>query len=67
MPVTAQPADSYARVTSGLRRKGQSIPTNNLWIAASALEHGAALLTQDADFGQNERLRCGQPLEDLLP
>jgi len=67
LPVTAQTADSYALVCSGLRRKGQPIPTNDLWIAASALECGAALLTRDAHFSQIEGLRCGQQLEDFLP
>ena len=67
VPVTAQTADSYALVYSGLRRKGQPIPSNDLWIAASALEHGAALLTRDAHFGHVEGLRCGRRLEDFLP
>jgi tRNA(fMet)-specific endonuclease VapC len=67
VPVTAQTADSYALLYSGLRRKGQPIPTNDLWIAASALEHGAALLTRDAHFAQIDGLRCGQQLEDFLP
>lgn len=67
VPVTAQTADSYALVYSGLRRKGHPIPTNDLWIAASALEHGAALLTRDAHFVQIEGLRCGRQLDDFLP
>ncbi len=67
VPVTAQTADSYALVYSSQRRKGQPIPTNDLWIAASALEQGAALLTRDTHFGQIDGLRCGQRLEDFLP
>jgi tRNA(fMet)-specific endonuclease VapC len=67
MPVTAQTADSYALVYSGLRRKGRPIPTNDLWIAASALEHGAALLTRDAHFALIDGLRVGRRLEDFLP
>lgn len=67
LPVTALTADSYALVYVGLRRKGQPIPTNDLWVAASALEHGAALLTRDAHFSQIDGLRCGQRLEDFLP
>jgi tRNA(fMet)-specific endonuclease VapC len=67
VPVTARTADSYALVYSGLRRKGQPIPTNDLWIAASALEHGAALLTRDAHFAHIDGLRCGQRLADFLP
>ena len=67
LPITAQTADSYALVYSNLRRTGRPIPTNDLWIAASALEHGAALLTRDSHFGAIDGLRCGQQLEDFLP
>ena len=67
LPLTAQTADSYALIYVGLRRKGLPIPTNDLWIAASALEHGAALLTRDAHFSRIDGLRCGQRLEDFLP
>jgi tRNA(fMet)-specific endonuclease VapC len=67
LPVTAQTADSYALVYASLRRKGTPIPTNDLWIAASALEHGAALLTRDVHFSAIDGLRCGQRLEDFLP
>jgi tRNA(fMet)-specific endonuclease VapC len=67
LSVTAQTADSYALIYAGLRRKGQPIPTNDLWIAASALEHGAALLTRDVHFSQIDGLRCGQRLENFLP
>ncbi|NRF66941.1 type II toxin-antitoxin system VapC family toxin [Aquincola sp. S2] len=67
IPITAQTADSYALIYAGLRRKGQPIPTNDLWIAASALELGAALLTRDAHFSHIDGLRCGQRLEDFLP
>ena len=67
LPVSAQTADSYALVYAGLRRKGQPIPTNDLWIAASAMEHGAALLTSDAHFAQVDGLRSGHTLGDFLP
>jgi tRNA(fMet)-specific endonuclease VapC len=67
LPVTSQTADSYALVYVGLRRKGQPIPTNDLWIAASALEHGAALLTRDAHFSHVAGLRSGRCLQDFLP
>ena len=67
LPSTAHTADSCALVYAGLRRKGQPIPSNDLWIAASALEHGAALLTRDAHFAHIDGLRCGQRLDDFLP
>jgi predicted nucleic acid-binding protein len=54
-------------VYAALRRKGQPIPTNDLWIAASSLEHGAALLTLDAHFQHIDVLRVGSCLEDFIP
>ena len=66
-PITAETADSYALVYANLRRKGQPIPSNDLWIAASALEHGAALLSLDAHFEKVDGLRLGQSLNDFLP
>lgn len=65
--VTADTADSYAQVYASLRRKGQPIPSNDLWIAASALEHGAALLSLDAHFSHVDGLRLGRSLNDFLP
>lgn len=67
LPITAATADCYALVYAGLRRKGQPIPTNDLWIAASAMEHSAALLTRDAHFAHVDGLRSGQRLDDFLP
>jgi tRNA(fMet)-specific endonuclease VapC len=43
-------AECYAAIYAALRRKGTPVPTNDLWIAASTMEHGAALLTADAHF-----------------
>jgi predicted nucleic acid-binding protein len=33
------------------------IPINDVWIAASCLEHGAALITRDAHFSEIDGLR----------
>ena len=67
VPSTAATADLYALVYAALRRKGRPIPTNDLWIAASSLEHGAALLTLDAHFQSIDGLRAGMRLEDFIP
>lgn len=67
LPVTDDTADSYALVYAGLRHKGRPIPTNDLWIAASALEHGLALLSLDAHFSEVEGLRLGRRLVEFLP
>jgi tRNA(fMet)-specific endonuclease VapC len=49
-------AEHYAAVYAHLRRKGRPIPTNDLWIAASALQHGMALLGQDSHFADIDGL-----------
>ena len=43
-------AEFYAQVFSELRSKGRPIPSNDLWLAASALQHGLALATYDEHF-----------------
>lgn len=50
VPVTHETAERYAAIHSSLRAAGTPIPTNDVWIAASAMEHGALLLTLDGDF-----------------
>jgi len=67
VPSTAATADLYALVYAALRRKGRPISTNDLWIAASSLEHGAALLTLDTHFQNIDGLRAGARLEDFIP
>lgn len=46
----------YADVYADLRRRGTPIPTNDIWIAAIALQHDLALLTRDAHFDAVVRL-----------
>lgn len=43
-------SERYAVIVSSLRRAGTPIPTNDLWIAASAMQHGVAVLTMDSHF-----------------
>jgi predicted nucleic acid-binding protein len=49
-------AEFYAGVYRTLRQKGRPIPTNDLWLAASAMRHGLALATQDEHFSQIDGL-----------
>lgn len=42
--------EHYARVFLQLRKQGTTIPTNDLWIAALALQHGVQLCTSDSHF-----------------
>jgi tRNA(fMet)-specific endonuclease VapC len=56
LSVTDRTAVFYARVYGALRRKARPIPANDLWIAASAMEHGLVLLSFDRHFGEIDGL-----------
>lgn len=43
-------SEFYAQIYWDLRKKGKPIPTNDLWIAASAFQHSLALYTFDTHF-----------------
>jgi tRNA(fMet)-specific endonuclease VapC len=43
-------SERYAAVWLHLRREGTPIPTNDLWIAASAMQHGLTVITADMHF-----------------
>ncbi len=43
-------AERYAVIRDYLRQQGKPIPVNDLWIAASAAQHGLRLLTLDDHF-----------------
>ncbi len=45
-----QTTHHYANVYRQLRRQGTPMPTNDMWIAALALEHSLVLCTRDAHF-----------------
>lgn len=42
----------YAAILRALKAAGTPIPTNDVWIAASAMQHGLEVLTADAHFGR---------------
>jgi tRNA(fMet)-specific endonuclease VapC len=43
-------ADRYSRIAEQLKRQGTPLPSNDIWIAAQAMEHGAELVTMDHHF-----------------
>lgn len=61
MPITSRVADRFGRVSTILRQKGKPIPTNDIWIAAHALELEATLLSFDRHFGVIEGLHWIRP------
>jgi tRNA(fMet)-specific endonuclease VapC len=50
LPVDAATAERYGIVKNQLARAGTLIPENDIWIAASALEHGLPIATRDEHF-----------------
>jgi len=43
-------AERYALVLNGLRSAGTPIPTNDVWIAASAMQYGVVVVTTDGHY-----------------
>ena len=60
-------ADAYAQIYATLRRQGRPIPTNDLWVAASCVEHGAVLFSLDAHFDHVAGLRRITRWAEALP
>ena len=43
-------AEYYADILTRLKSKGRPIPTNDIWIAAVAFQHGLKLFSMDSHF-----------------
>jgi predicted nucleic acid-binding protein len=56
-PVPEQAGDIYAPVKSARQQRGLPLDENDLWVAATALAIGAALVSRDSDFGGIDGLR----------
>jgi tRNA(fMet)-specific endonuclease VapC len=50
LPVTEDAVDLYADIVLDLRKAGTPVPANDIWIAAVAARHGAAVVTYDEHF-----------------
>lgn len=50
-------ASVYATAREALRARGRPIPSNDLWIAALALQHDLPVLSRDAHFDEVEGVR----------
>ena len=55
-------AERYAVILNSLWASGTPIPTNDLWIASTAMQHGLRLLTTDAHYS-----KVAQIIVELLP
>ncbi|MBT3276229.1 MAG: type II toxin-antitoxin system VapC family toxin [Spirochaetales bacterium] len=56
--ITENTAEWFAEIKQMLRKKGLPIPINDVWIAASCMEHGARLVSYDAHFSRIDGLLC---------
>lgn len=59
-------AHHYAVIYRKLRQKGQPIPSNDMWIAATALQHNLAVFTYDGHFQAIDGLITGNRLPDFV-
>jgi predicted nucleic acid-binding protein len=50
LAISESTSERYALILNFLRSQGTRISTNDLWIAASAMEHGLCVLTRDAHY-----------------
>lgn len=66
-PVDGGTAENYATVYAALRAAGTPIPTNDMWIAASTLQHGLRLFTFDSHFRAVPGLATGMTVAELIP
>ncbi|MEO5863643.1 MAG: type II toxin-antitoxin system VapC family toxin [Nitrospiraceae bacterium] len=48
--VDEETSERYATIRVGLKKAGTPVAANDLWIAASAMQHGLPILTSDRDF-----------------
>jgi tRNA(fMet)-specific endonuclease VapC len=65
LPIDFATAEQYASILIALKINGTPIPTNDLWIAASALRHGLALFSFDAHFHNVKNLQVGTSIDEL--
>lgn len=50
LPVDPEVASCFARLASAELARGRRLRRHDTWIAATAMRHGASVVTQDADF-----------------
>lgn len=52
LSISSETSEFYASILQQLKEQGTPIPTNDIWIAASALENGAPVVTKDGHFSK---------------
>lgn len=62
LEATRETAEYFGLIKASLRKAGQPIPLNDVWIAAYALETGSVLVSYDAHFAAVPGLRMWDEL-----
>lgn len=52
LPIDLRVAHAWATLRLALRDKGQRMPLNDSWIAATAIAHDLAVASQDSDYDE---------------
>jgi len=65
-PLTMDTSSFFSQIYCILKSKGRPIPTNDMWIAAQALEQGCVVCTYDKHFSFVEGLISGTTVSDLF-
>lgn len=65
-PITLDTSHFFSHIYCSLKSKEKPIPTNDMWIASQALEHGCVVCTHDKHFGFIEGLISGSKAGDLF-
>ena len=50
--IDEETAERYAIIQNTLRRQGTPVPSNDVWLAALAWQHGYKILTRDTHFAK---------------
>jgi tRNA(fMet)-specific endonuclease VapC len=50
LTIDEETSERYASILNSLWAAATPVPTNHIWIAASAMQHGLPVLTMDAHF-----------------
>ena len=66
LPISEHTAHYYAEIYLNLRQKGKPIPTNDMWVAASVLQHQFAIFTYDSHFSYIDNLITGSSVKSFL-
>lgn len=56
LTITRGTAEQYSKIRMQLKKQGNPIPENDLWIAASCIENQMSLITDDGHFETIEKL-----------